>query len=283
MVKAKKNKKRFHAGQKIFLWEGPPPGYNASYQQDFPNIRVYLVKSKQPTPGVIICPGGGYTHLAEHEGEPIARWLNKIGISAFVLQYRLAPYRYPLPYADIRRAIAHVRFNAPRYNLQSNPIGVMGFSAGAHLCACSGVLFDNGILDDTEPEERMSNRPDFMILGYPVVSFIQKTHQGSIHALLGESPSLEEKSDVSIEKLIREDTPPTFVFHTEEDPAVDISHTVALVAALREKGVSVESHCFSNRPQHGVGLAENDKKLGLWTTLCEAWLEETVDQLKPTL
>lgn len=279
MGKKKQKKWVFRTGQKIFLWDGPPPGYQAEYKQDFPNIRVYLAKSKTPTPAVIVCPGGGYGHLAEHEGVPVAKWLNKCGISAFVLKYRIAPYRHPLPYADIRRAISHVRFNAPRYNLFSNAIGVMGFSAGAHLCAYAGVSFDNGLEDDCDPEERMSNRPDFMVLGYPVISFIHVPHEGTVKNLIGENASEDEKKAVSIETLVRKDTPPAFVFHSEEDPSVNVSHTTRLVDVLREKEISVESHYFANRPQHGVGLAQKDEKLGLWTKLCEVWIKETVEEI----
>ncbi len=274
-------KKRVQRGKKIYLWDGPPPGYNAAYGQDFPSILPYLVKSKTPTASVIVCPGGGYEKLAEHEGIPVAEWLNSIGISAFVLNYRVAPYRYPHPYTDLRRAIAHLRFNAPRYHLDPSLIGVLGFSAGAHLCGLSGYLFDDGIADDCEPEERMSNRPDFMVLCYPVVSFVEAEHEGSVNHLLGENADYALREAVSVHKHVRKETPPAFIWHTVEDESVSSVHSLLLMQALIQQGIEIEAHFFSDRRQHGLGLAEKDKKVSTWTQLCAKWLDGVIAKQRP--
>ncbi len=176
----------------ILLWPDGAPGAQGETEADKPSLTLYpaSIANKVPT-AVVVCPGGGYVHLAmDYEGFEIAEWLNKLGISAFVLKYRLGPkYRYPVQLQDAQRAIRCVRLHAQEFGVRPDRIGIWGFSAGGHLASTAGTHFDAGDKGSRDVIEQQSSRPDFMILAYPVITMMDPyVHRGSLHALLGDDP-----------------------------------------------------------------------------------------------
>ena len=198
------------------LWPNGAPGALGHEDEDIPTLRYYPAMRGAPT-AVIVAPGGGYRGLAmNHEGWQVAYWLNAAGMSAFVLKYRLGPrYHHPIELGDAQRAIRLVRAHAAEYSLKPDRIGMMGFSAGGHLTSTAETHFDSGNPDAADPIDRVSSRPDLPILGYPVISFTAPyTHQGSAHALLGDSPDPKLLLNLSNEFQVTAQTPPTFLFST---------------------------------------------------------------------
>ena len=258
------------------LWPGGAPGAVGTEDSDKPSLTIYPAPGKSAVQtGVIVCPGGGYGYLAkDHEGDQIARWLNSIGIQAFLLQYRIAPrYHYPAPVLDGQRAIRFVRAHAAGYHISASRIGIWGFSAGGHLASTTGTHFDSGDPQAADPVDRFSSRPDFMILAYPVISFTTPyTHLGSMHNLLGEHPDPRLVESLSNETQVTAQTPPTFLFHTSEDHGVPAENSVLFYLALHKAGVPAELHIYERGP-HGVGLASTDAVLATWPARLKDWLE----------
>ncbi len=220
---------------------------------------------------VIVCPGGGYRMLAPHEGEPIARWLNGLGIAAFVLEYRVAPHRHPVPLGDVQRAIRLVRSRASEWGLVGQPLGVLGFSAGGHLTASAGVFGDEGDAGSADPVARMSSRADALVLCYAVISFNRARHQGSIENLLGPDATDAQIAALSLETLVTPATPPTFLWHTADDEKVPVENSLLFASALGRAGVPFALHVYPHG-RHGLGLATDDPVVGSWTALCASWL-----------
>lgn len=255
--------------EKIYLWEdGKAPLFDETIDQLAPNITPYIVKGSKAC--VVICPGGGYNHKAYHEGEPIAWWLNSIGVSAFVLDYRVSPYKFPCPQLDAKRAIRYARFNAEKYGYSPDRIGILGFSAGGHLAASCGTIFDDLGYEPQDELDKLSARPDFMILCYPVISFINCMHYGSRLYLLGEV-SHAEAAKYSIENCVTENSSPAFIWHTSSDTAVPVENSLMLAAELSKKHVPFELHTF-REGNHGLGLAETKKDIREWVNICERWM-----------
>jgi acetyl esterase/lipase len=262
------------------LWPGgaqsAAPGAVGAEDADKPSLTVYPAPEKSALQtAVIVCPGGGYGMLAkDHEGDQIARWLNSLGIQAFVLQYRIAPrYHYPAPLLDAQRAIRFVRAHAADYRISPARIGIWGFSAGGHLASTTGTHFDAGNAQAADPIDRQSSRPDFMILAYPVISFTTPyTHTGSMRNLLGDHPDPKLVASLSNETQVTAQTPPTFLFHTNEDNGVPPENSVLFYLALRKAGVPAELHIYERGP-HGVGLASTDAVLASWAGRLKDWLE----------
>jgi acetyl esterase/lipase len=259
----------------VLLWLDGAPGAVGGEPQDQPSLTVYLPTSSKPgATAVVVCPGGGYGHLAvDHEGKQIARWLNDHGAAAFVLKYRLGPrYHHPAPLEDAQRAIRLVRTNATKWNIDPHRVGIWGFSAGGHLASTAGTHFDGGKTDAADPIDRESCRPDFMILCYPVISLKPPyTHGGSLHNLLGKDPDPALVKSLSNESQVTSRTPPTFLMHTSTDKAVPPENSVQFYLALQKAGVPAELHIYQNGP-HGVGLAQRDKVLSTWPDLLAAWM-----------
>jgi acetyl esterase/lipase len=256
------------------LWPGGAPLSQGTEDIDKPSLAPYLVPAGRGTgTAVIVCPGGGYGHLSmDHEGDQIAKWLNSLGVSAFVLQYRLGPkYHHPVELGDAQRAIRTVRSKAAEYRLLPDRIGIMGFSAGGHLASTAGTHFDAGDAAAADPIDRMSSRPDFLVLCYPVISFGEFAHQGSRRNLLGENPDPKLVESLSNETQVTERTPPTFLFHTTTDATVPVENSVMFYAALRKAGVPAELHIYERGP-HGVGLAQTDEALSTWPARLADWL-----------
>ncbi len=259
----------------IALWPNGAPGAKGEADEDTPQLRVYRSPADRATgAGIVVCPGGGYQVLAsDHEGQQVARWLNTIGVTAFVLKYRLGPrYRHPIPLQDAQRALRHVRSNADEYGVAADRIGIMGFSAGGHLAATAATHFDDGDASSTDPVARASCRPDFVVLGYPVISFQDDTtHGGSRKNLLGEAPDPELVELLSNEKQVTSETPPAFLFHTGEDSAVPVQNSLKFYTACVRAGVPAELHIYQFGP-HGVGLAEGDPVGTSWKDRLADWL-----------
>lgn len=245
-----------------------------------PEISVYL-PAKRFTTGqcVIICPGGGYWQLSyDLEGTDIARYFNSIGVAAVVLKYRLPSKDYCIephkaPLMDAQRAMRLVRFNAAKWNIDPDKIGIMGFSAGGHLASTLGTHFDYGNKLAADSVERQSCRPDFMILMYPVISLADSvTHKGSKKSLLGEDPDKKLVSWYSNELQVRDDTPPTFLVHADNDTAVPVENSLLMYNALHKKNIQAELHILSEG-DHGFGLGIDNKHVSSWLNNLKLWLD----------
>ena len=256
------------------LWPNAAPGAKGTEPEDIPTISLYAPPAgKANGAAIVVCPGGGYGHLADHEGHTIAVWLNSIGVTAAVLKYRLGPrYGHPAPMQDAARALRTVRARAKEWNLDPNRIGIWGFSAGGHLASTMATHFDDGNPHASDPIERVSSRPDVAVLAYPVISMAEgTTHAGSRKNLLGANPPPELVALLSNEKQVTPKTPPTFLFHTADDSAVSVENSFLFAEALRKAKVPYELHVFE-KGRHGVGLAQNDPALSAWPKLLESWL-----------
>lgn len=262
--------------EQILLWPNGAPGAEGNSDADKPSLTLYPASKtgKVPT-GIIVCPGGSYMHLAMvYEGTEIAEWLNRMGISAYVLRYRLGPkYHHPVELGDAQRAIRFVRLHASEYGLQPNRIGIIGFSAGGHLASSTGTHFDAGNAQAADPIEKQSSRPDFMILAYPVITMQDPyAHVGSRNALLGQSPNPGLVNLMSNELQVTAQTPPAFLFHTTEDQVVPVENSILFYSALRRAGVPAELHVYL-KGRHGVGLAVKDPVLHTWPERLADWLQ----------
>ncbi len=257
------------------LWPEGAPGALGTSAADQPALRTYLPPDTRKTgTGIVVCPGGGYGTLAlDHEGRQIAEWLNERGMAAFILRYRLGPrYHHPVPLQDAQRALRYARHHAESFGISPQKIGIWGFSAGGHLASTAGTHFDAGDPQAVDPIDRQSSRPDFMILAYPVISLAAEyTHGGSRNNLLGPDPAPELLDYLSNDKQVTVDTPPTFLFHTDEDNVVPAENSIIFYLALRKAQVPAELHVFQ-RGKHGVGLAPHDPILSIWPLLLQAWL-----------
>jgi acetyl esterase/lipase len=262
-------------GVPVVLWPDGAPNAIGKEDVDIPTLTPYWPDQQAATgTAVVVCPGGSYTHLAmDHEGQQVALWLNKLGVPAFVLKYRLGPrYHHPTMMWDVQRAIRYVRAHAADFQLQADHIGVMGFSAGGHLAATAGTHFDTARADAPDPIDRADDRPDFMILGYPVMSMIEPfTHKGSRDNLLGPTPDPKLLELMSNERQVTNRTPPTFIFHTDDDKTVPIENSVVFFLALKKAGVPAEMHIYQHG-KHGVGLAPDDPVLSTWPPRLADWL-----------
>jgi len=224
---------------------------------------------------VVICPGGGYQLLAvDHEGRQIAEWFNSLGVSAFVWEYRHRKrgYGHPAPLQDAQRAVRTIRARAVEWNIRPNQIGIIGFSAGGHLASSVSTHFDAGDPKAADPIQRVSCRPDFAVLCYPVIVFDEPyTHRGSQVNLLGADAPAELVDSLSSEKQVTSETPPTFLMHTDEDKGVPAENSVQYYLALRRAGVPAELHIY--RPgRHGLGLAADTPGLCAWPEQLRAWM-----------
>jgi acetyl esterase/lipase len=259
----------------IPLWANGAPGALGDADTDRPTLTIFRASGRQLSgTSVIIAPGGGYVNLSmNNEGRNVAAWFNSMGVSAFVLKYRLGPrYRHPIELGDAQRAIRLVRSRAMQFGVAPDRIGMMGFSAGGHLTATAGTKFDAGKSSAADPVDRVSSRPDFLILAYAVISTDPAiAHAGSVRSLLGDSPDPKLLQDLSAELQVTDKAPPTFLFSTNADTTVPAENTVRFYLALRKAKVPAEMHIFENGP-HGVGLALGDSALSQWPALLTNWL-----------
>ncbi|EON75281.1 Endo-1,4-beta-xylanase B precursor [Lunatimonas lonarensis] len=276
------------------LYDGDIPYRKASDQQEEvqvsdimvvrkvqePTLQVFLPAKRNATgQAVIICPGGGYGVLAyDWEGLDIAKWLNGHGIVGIVLKYRLPsaenqtePHLVPL--SDAQRAMRLVRSRAAEWHIDPGKIGIMGFSAGGHLASSLATHFDGGDPSASDVVEKFSCRPDFAILAYPVISFDPAyTHIGSRNNLIGQQPDSKWVEYFSNEKQVTSETPPSFLFHSQDDTVVPISHSIRFYEALTLHQVPAEMHLY---PTGGHGFSLSVTKEGTqkgWMESCVQWL-----------
>ena len=244
-----------------------------------PDIAVYLPSKRFATgQAVIICPGGGYWVLAyDLEGTDIARYLNSIGVAGIVLKYRLPTSgntveSHKVPLMDAQRAMRLVRSNAKSWNIDTTKIGIMGFSAGGHLASTLGTHFDYGNKLAADSVERRSCRPDFMVLMYPVISFVDASvHTGSAESLLGKNPGQDLLVYYSNELQVTDDTPPAFFALADNDDGVPAENSLLMYAALRKKKIPAELHILSEG-KHGFGLGLGNEHVSSWTENLKRWL-----------
>ena len=261
--------------QTLSLWQGRAPGAQGDEERDKPALTIYMPPNTTgPMTAVIIAPGGSYQRLSMNlEGREPANHFNAMGMAAFVLRYRLGPqYHHPIEIGDAQRAIRFVRSKASEWHLGPDRIGFMGFSAGGHLASSVSTHFDAGTPAAADPIDRVSSRPDFAVLAYPVISFIEPwTHQGSKTALLGDAPDAALARSLSSETQVTATTPPAFIYHTTADTTVPVENAVAYFLALRKAGVPAEMHIFKEG-RHGSGLGQSDPALAEWPKLLANWL-----------
>lgn len=261
------------------LWTGDAPGALGKETKDIPTLTPYFASPGKATGAAfVICPGGAYAALAPHEGVHYALWLNEQGITGFVLKYRLSTsgYKHPAMMQDVLRALRYVRANAEKWGLDPNRIGVMGSSAGGHLAATALTHFDAGNPGAADPIDRVSSRPNLGVLCYPVVTMGPDTHAGSKRNLLGDNPNPDLVELLSNEKQVTNDTPPTFIFHTFEDPTVKVENAMGFASALRSHGVPFALHVYP-KGAHGMGLGSAQWDPGnrhVWAYECALWLKE---------
>lgn len=244
-----------------------------------PTIEVYLPTKQNATgEAMLIFPGGGYGILAyDWEGTDIAKFLNGKGIAGIVVKYRLPSDisqidKFNVPLIDAQRALRLVRSNTDKFNIATNKIGIIGFSAGGHLASTLGTHYNEKVYDPIDAFDKQSARPNFMVLGYPVISMGEVTHGGSKGNLLGDNPTQNMIDHFSNEKQVTEDTPPTFLFHATDDTAVSVENSLLFYNALRNKRVSATMHLYP-KGGHGFSLAIKDPYLRGWLELMSMWIQ----------
>lgn len=251
------------------LWEKDVPYYIGGEE---PTLTYYKASVKYGKGTVILCPGGGYSGRAEYEGKDFAEYLNCLGLDAFVLNYRVAPNKYPAALCDVRRAIRFIRYNAERFDIDKNKIAVMGSSAGGHLAAHASTFIgeiQGEVCDEIDNECYI---PNAQILCYPVID--KEGHRGSFEKLLGDK-LYELEASVTPYKIASEKTPPAFIWHTNDDELVDVCNSYRYATRLKELGIATEMHIFPFG-KHGLGLATRPEKANpyimIWADLMKRWL-----------
>lgn len=238
-----------------------------------PTLTYFPAPGTGIKPAIVVCPGGGYQLLAfNHEGIEIAKRLNAMGVSAFVLKYRLVEYGHPAPLQDVLRAIRTVRSRAAEFGVAPDRIGVLGFSAGGHLAATAATLFDAPEGRTGAGVDAVSARPDFAVLIYPVITMKGPfAHAGSRRNLLGENAPPDRIDRLSPELQVTKNTPPVFLVHTGEDKGVPLENSLQLFQAIRAAGGSAELHLFEKGP-HGFGLGSGLGPAAAWPAAVETWM-----------
>ena len=262
--------------RQIYLWEQNVPGALGSDEKDKPKITVWFPSAdKSVGTAIVVCPGGGYGNLAmDHEGKQIAEWLNSFGVTAAILDYRHRGkgYGHPNPMLDVQRALRIVRSNAASWKIDPAKIGVLGFSAGGHLASTAATHFEEH-KNPADDIDKVSCRPDFAVLCYPVILFdTAYSHRGSKNNLIGENAPKELIEYYSTEKQVTGKTPPTFQFTTDEDTGVPAENSIEFYLALRKHKVPAELHIYQ-KGRHGLGLAKGTAGTETWSELCRTWLQ----------
>lgn len=261
----------------VNLWPDTAPGALGTDAEDTPAIQCFWPKQRRtPQASVVVCPGGGYRQRVAHECEPVGEWLNENGVAGFILRYRVGPrYHHPVELGDAQRGMRFVRAHAAAWGLDSNKIGILGFSAGGHLAGSASVHYSAGEPNAADPIARFSSRPDFQVLIYAMLSMGQHAHTGCCENLLGKSPSREVIDFLSCEKHVTPQSPPAFLAHSTQDSVVKIIHSDLYVEALQKCGVPYKyfreawgDHGFCTVPGKVDALTKR------WTVPCIEWLRE---------
>ena len=239
-----------------------------------PRLQVYMPEqpAADPCPAFIVCPGGGYTFLADHESEPVAEWFTKRGFAALVLRYHIAPVGYPAPFADAARAMRLARANADALGIDSERLGMIGFSAGAHLTAMTG--FKPDLIQDEEDDlaEDFSARPDRIVLAYAPIKSVHGRER-SAHHFAGASSPAEIEAAMDVISGIDSSAPPTFIYHTQPDEKVPVANAMALASACAANGVPFALHVYPNC-NHGTVMGQRFPEVASWAGLLEDWLSD---------
>lgn len=262
----------------VLLYPEGTPGSLGDREVDKPSLTPFLVDKGGNTAAMVVLPGGGYGGLAQHEGKGYAEWLNGLGISAFVVKYRLGSqgYRHPSMLQDAARAVRLVRAKAKEWSIDPERVGIIGSSAGGHLASTLLTHFDSGDEKASSLVERQSSRPTLGILCYPVITLGEFTHEGSKRNLLGNDPDKTMVEFLSNEKQVSGETPPCFLWHTWEDKAVPVENSLLFATALRKNGVLFDLHVYE-RGRHGLGLGapnHEPENYHPWVKDCAFWLNE---------
>lgn len=226
---------------------------------------------------MIILPGGAYGMCSSREQEPVATPFSQKGIASFSVRYRFAPHEYPVPLLDARRAVRHVRENAAEYGIDPEKIAILGFSAGGHLAALTGLIEDEDEkLAKAENElglnpKGTSSHVNAMVLAYPVLSFLEFAHEGSVRNLLGADATPENRAKYSMQLRVTEKTPPTFLWHTADDGSVPVENSLMMATALRACKVPFELHVYPHGV-HGLNVGVEPPVTG-WVDACADWLK----------
>ena len=258
--------------EKLMLWDSVP-----GLCEETPVLTAYIPENKKSDGAIIICAGGGYGFRSPHEGEGYATFLAENGYTAFVLDYRVAPHKFPLPLLDSRRAVRYVRYNAQKYGIDKNKVAIMGSSAGGHLAAMTSTYYEPIEFEGIDEIDKEDFIPNAQILCYPVIKLLGNgiTHFGSGKNLLGENlPEMGEM--LSPDLIATGKTPKAFIWHTFTDDCVNVINTIDYAKRLKEVGGSVECHIFPEGV-HGVGLSKGDdrvsKHVSQWAKLLLNWLD----------
>ncbi len=259
----------------INIWNGIPLGYKSEYDNEHninkPALEEFAINDGKKHSCFLILPGGGYDHMSDHEGANVAVKLNENGISAFVLYYRVAPYAHPTYINDVKRAMRYIRYNADKYNIDENKIGVMGFSAGGHLASVLAEHYDHYEYERQDEIDTVSAKPNALGMCYPVVTITKDImHRRSSDNISGGNE--QARQELSSELSVREDMPPVFIWHTFEDKSVDCRNSLEMASALKEKDCPFELHIFPEG-KHGLDLAEGIEGTRQWFSLYIDWLK----------
>lgn len=259
------------------LWPDGAPGALGDAVEDKPDLTLYLPDGPGPFACVVICPGGGYVRKARHEGEPIAHMLNRYGIAGAVVQYRVAPYRFPVPVMDAQRAVRLLRARRAEWGIDAEHVGILGFSAGGH---CAGMVATLGELGDpaaADPVDRESSRPDALVACYAALTFRDRKLERCLRNLAEDAQgnlAADAFDFYSVETHVSPQTPPVFMWMTVDDPVVPVENSLVMAAALREHRVPFALHLFPHG-RHGLGLGtgEDLPLVEQWSDLCGNWLK----------
>ena len=250
------------------LWEGAVP-YDSKETDFVPSITAYPAESKG---AVIVFAGGAYAMKAAHEGPAMGEWLQSIGITAFVVDYRVAPFKHPAQISDAMRAIRYVRFYAEKYGIDRDKVAVMGFSAGGHLAASVSVHYDKEMYEPTDRIDKESCRPNASILCYPVIDMGTFRHDGSRQNLLGEHPTERMADFMSLHKHVNENTPEACIWHTSTDQAVPVMNSLLYAQALSAENIPYEMHIYP-LGHHGLGDAHEIPYVAKWQDDLHEWFK----------
>jgi acetyl esterase/lipase len=264
------------AAPRVLLWPEGAPGAIGTAEADEPQLMICPApKSPKPVPhaAILDISGGGYIRFSfEPQGTEAAQWLNRLGVSVFILEYRLAPrYSYPAQFDDGTRAMRWIRSHAQEFDIDPHRIGVWGESAGGHLASMLATRFDAGNATRQDPIERVSSRPDFMILEASVIEPLGSAAEASLKSLAGPAQDANSMEMLLTDKHVTAETPPTFLIHANDDNVVYPENSVRFYLALRAAGVPAEMHLYQHGG-HGFGMALLDPVLGSWTQLLADWL-----------
>lgn len=265
----------------VTLWEKDIP--YTTEGADSPNfMTVHLLDGDEPRPCVVVLPGGGYHTRAAHEGKPIAEFFNSRGMHAAVVEYRVAPNRFPSGLADVQRAVRILRANAGQWHIDADRVMVCGFSAGGHLAA-SSILWEDVLAADgiSDPYAPISCRPNGAILCYPVISVEEEYgHTGSGKNLLSEERWQTDAAKFSLQNHVTAETPKVFLWHTSDDSCVNVKNSLIFAEKLRDNGIPFELHIYPQGP-HGLGLASNRPDVSGWADLAADWILRNFAKQEP--